>query len=59
MVQLAAAFEARDVGALADGAAAEMVLSRLLTRRERPEDSIQALARQPDDIKVVVQFGDA
>ena len=28
-------------------------------RRERPEDFMRALAGQPDDINVVVQFGDA
>jgi glucose 1-dehydrogenase len=33
-------------------------LSHLVTRRERPEDFMRALARQPDDIKVVVQFGE-
>ncbi len=34
-------------------------LARLLTRRERPADFAKALTRGPDDIKVVVQFGDA
>jgi len=34
-------------------------LSQLVTRRERPEDFMRALAREPDDIKVVVQFGEA
>ena len=34
-------------------------LSRLVTRRERPEEFMRALAREPDDIKVVVQFGEA
>ena len=34
-------------------------LARLVTRRERPEDFARALDRKPDDIKVVVQFGDA
>jgi threonine dehydrogenase-like Zn-dependent dehydrogenase len=34
-------------------------LSQLVTRRERPEDFSKALARQPDDIKVVVQFAEA
>jgi threonine dehydrogenase-like Zn-dependent dehydrogenase len=34
-------------------------LARLVTRRERPENFRQALARQPDDIKVIVQFGEA
>jgi threonine dehydrogenase-like Zn-dependent dehydrogenase len=33
-------------------------LSRLITRREKPEDFMQALERQPDDIKVVIQFSD-
>ena len=31
-------------------------LSRLITRRERPENFKQALQRRPDDIKVVIQF---
>jgi hypothetical protein len=30
-----------------------------VTRRERPEDFSRALNRQPDDIKVVVQFSEA
>jgi threonine dehydrogenase-like Zn-dependent dehydrogenase len=34
-------------------------LSRLITRSEPPERFAQALDRQPDDIKVVVQFSDA
>jgi threonine dehydrogenase-like Zn-dependent dehydrogenase len=34
-------------------------LARLVTRRERPEAFATALARQPDDVKVVVQFVDA
>jgi glucose 1-dehydrogenase len=33
-------------------------LSRLITRREKPENFQQALKRQPDDIKVVIQFSD-
>jgi threonine dehydrogenase-like Zn-dependent dehydrogenase len=33
-------------------------LSRLITRRERPENFDQALARQPDDVKVIIQFSD-
>ena len=33
-------------------------LAQLVTRCERPEDFRRALARQPDDIKVVVQFAD-
>jgi threonine dehydrogenase-like Zn-dependent dehydrogenase len=34
-------------------------LARLVTRRERPEAFLQALRRQPDDIKVVIQFAEA
>ena len=34
-------------------------LERLITRRERPENFAQALARRADDIKVVIQFSDA
>ena len=34
-------------------------LARLVTRRERPEDFTQALEREPDDIKVVIQFAEA
>jgi threonine dehydrogenase-like Zn-dependent dehydrogenase len=34
-------------------------LSRLVTRRERPEDFTRALARTADDVKVVIQFADA
>jgi len=33
-------------------------LSRLITRREKPEDFKQALERRPDDIKVVIQFSE-
>ena len=33
-------------------------LSRLITRREKPEHFEQALERRPDDIKVVVQFAE-
>jgi threonine dehydrogenase-like Zn-dependent dehydrogenase len=33
-------------------------LERLISRRERPEDFAQGLARQPDDVKVVIQFAD-
>lgn len=33
-------------------------LARLVTRCERPEDFMQALNRQPDDIKVVIQFAE-
>jgi threonine dehydrogenase-like Zn-dependent dehydrogenase len=34
-------------------------LARLVTRREPPDQFKQALQRQPDDIKVVVQFSEA
>ena len=33
-------------------------LERLITRREKPEDFKRALEREPDDIKVIVQFSD-
>ena len=33
-------------------------LSRLITRREAPENFKRALERQPDDIKVVIQFSE-
>ena len=33
-------------------------LRRLITRCEKPENFHQALERQPDDIKVVIQFSD-
>jgi glucose 1-dehydrogenase len=33
-------------------------LSRLITRREKPENFKKALEREPDDIKVVIQFSD-
>jgi len=33
-------------------------LSRLITRREKPENFEQALERRPDDIKVVIQFSE-
>jgi threonine dehydrogenase-like Zn-dependent dehydrogenase len=33
-------------------------LGRLITRREKPANFAQALARKPDDIKVIVQFSD-
>jgi threonine dehydrogenase-like Zn-dependent dehydrogenase len=33
-------------------------LEGLITRREKPENIMQALDRRPDDIKVVVQFSD-
>ena len=31
-------------------------LARLITRREKPENFMQAFERKPDDIKVVIQF---
>ena len=34
-------------------------LSRLVTRRERPEDYSRALERTADDVKVVIQFAEA
>jgi threonine dehydrogenase-like Zn-dependent dehydrogenase len=33
-------------------------LARLITRREPPESFMRALQRQPDDIKVVIQFAE-
>jgi threonine dehydrogenase-like Zn-dependent dehydrogenase len=33
-------------------------LGRLITRREEPENFRQALVREPDDIKVIIQFSD-
>jgi threonine dehydrogenase-like Zn-dependent dehydrogenase len=33
-------------------------LSRLITRREKPEDFEKALGRTPDDIEVVLQFSE-
>jgi hypothetical protein len=33
--------------------------TRLVTRRERPEEFMRALQRQPTDIKVVVQFAES
>jgi threonine dehydrogenase-like Zn-dependent dehydrogenase len=33
-------------------------LSRLITRREKPENFMQALKRKPDDIKVIIQFSE-
>jgi threonine dehydrogenase-like Zn-dependent dehydrogenase len=33
-------------------------LSRLITRRVKPENFEQALKRQPDDIKVIIQFSE-
>jgi threonine dehydrogenase-like Zn-dependent dehydrogenase len=47
-------YKAGDVLARADAA----WLSRLITRSERPEEFARALARQPDDIKVVIQFAE-
>jgi threonine dehydrogenase-like Zn-dependent dehydrogenase len=34
-------------------------LSRVITRRERPEAFAEALERRPGDVKVVIQFADA
>jgi hypothetical protein len=34
-------------------------LARLITRREPPEEFMRALQRQPQDIKVVIQFAQA
>src|SRR4051794_2868783 len=34
-------------------------LGRLITRREKPDAFMHALQRQPDDIKVVIQFAEA
>jgi len=34
-------------------------LSRLVSRRERPEHVARALQRSPDDVKVVLQFAEA
>jgi threonine dehydrogenase-like Zn-dependent dehydrogenase len=34
-------------------------LARLVTRRERPEQFMRALQREPEDIKVVVEFAEA
>ena len=33
-------------------------LSRLITRREKPENFKDALERQPDDVKVIIQFSE-
>ncbi|TFH38308.1 MAG: hypothetical protein E4G95_03880, partial [Bacteroidia bacterium] len=33
-------------------------LAQLITRREKPEDFQKALERNPDDIKVVIQFSE-
>jgi glucose 1-dehydrogenase len=34
-------------------------LGRLITRREKPENFKRALEREPDDVKVVIQFSEA
>ncbi len=34
-------------------------LAQLITRREKPEDFRKALEREPDDIKVIIQFSEA
>ena len=47
-------YKASEVLARAD----RMWLSRLITRRETPENFKQALERQPEDIKVVIQFSE-
>jgi len=33
-------------------------LSHVITRREKPEDFQKALGRQPDDVKVIIQFSE-
>jgi hypothetical protein len=33
-------------------------LSRLITRKESPENFEKALQRSPDDIKVIIQFSE-
>ncbi len=33
-------------------------LSRVITRREKPEDFKQALERKPGDVKVIIQFSE-
>jgi threonine dehydrogenase-like Zn-dependent dehydrogenase len=33
-------------------------LARLITRREKPENFLQALTRRPDDIKAIIQFSE-
>jgi len=48
-------YRAGDVLARAD----RKWLSRLITRREKPENFKQALERRPDDIKVIIQFSEA
>jgi len=47
-------YKASEALALAD----RSWLSRLITRRERPETFQQALVRAPEDIKVVIQFSE-
>jgi threonine dehydrogenase-like Zn-dependent dehydrogenase len=47
-------YKAAEALALADRA----WLERLISRRVRPEDFASALHRQPDDIKVVIQFNE-
>jgi threonine dehydrogenase-like Zn-dependent dehydrogenase len=48
-------YKAREALMRADGP----WLSRLVTRREPPARFEEALARQPDDIKVIIQFAEA
>jgi glucose 1-dehydrogenase len=48
-------YKAGQVLAMADPA----WLARLITRREPPEAFRRALQRQPDDIKVAIQFSEA
>ena len=43
---------------LALARADRMWLAGLITRREKPEDFKQALERQPEDIKVIIQFSE-
>jgi threonine dehydrogenase-like Zn-dependent dehydrogenase len=47
-------YKAADVLARAD----RSWLARLISRREKPENFERALTREPDDIKVVLQFAD-
>jgi threonine dehydrogenase-like Zn-dependent dehydrogenase len=46
-------------GGKALAAADRQWLSKLISRKERPENFAQALQRKPDDIKVVIQFAEA
>jgi len=46
-------------GSQALARADESWLSRLITRREKPENFESALKRDADDIKVIIQFGEA